>query len=141
VKPGALYLLGGWLKSIGLKGTATIHAHFHDASGALAKSGAIVSTATSVSGDSDWVNTMGFFRAPPDAASITVHLTMNTAGALRHDGIVLCEVWTATSEDCTRTPPEFPGENAGVAGESDEESFSRSLRNGNRQEFLSSCLQ
>jgi Domain of unknown function (DUF4091) len=92
VKPGATYLLSGWLKAIRLQGTAVIHAHFHDAKGALAKSGAMVSTQPPVSGDSEWVNSNGYFRAPPDAASVQLHLTMNTQGSLRHDGIVLCEV-------------------------------------------------
>jgi hypothetical protein len=92
VKPGATYLLSGWLKGIKLQSWATIHAHFHDAQGALTKSGAMVSTQPTVSGDSDWVNSMGFFQAPPDAATIQIHLTMNTQGTLRHDGVVLCEV-------------------------------------------------
>jgi len=92
VKPGATYLLSGWLKGIKLQSWATIHAHFHDAQGALTKSGAMVSTQPTVSGDSDWVNSMGFIQAPPDTATIQIHLTMNTQGTLRHDGIVLCEV-------------------------------------------------
>jgi len=92
VKPGATYLLSGWLKAVGLRSWATLHAHFHDAQGALAKSGAMVSTQPSVSGDSDWVNSRGFFQAPPDAVSVRLHLTMNTQGTLRHDGLVLCEV-------------------------------------------------
>src|ERR1039457_2439401 len=92
VKPGATYLLSGWLKGIKLQSWAAIHAHFHDDQGTLTKSGAMVSTQPTVSGDSDWVNSMGFFQAPPDAATIQIHLTMNTQGMLRHDGIVLCEV-------------------------------------------------
>ncbi len=52
----------------------------------------MVSTQPSVSGDSEWVNSRGFFQAPPDAASIQLHLTMNTQGTLRHDGIIFCEV-------------------------------------------------
>ena len=92
VRPGATYLLSGWLKGIGLQSWAAIHAHFHDARGALTKSGAMVSTQPTVSGNSDWANSMGYFQAPPDAASVEIHLTMNTQGTLRHDGILLCEV-------------------------------------------------
>ncbi len=92
VKPGATYLLSGWLQGAGLARWATIQAHFHDADGRLTKSGAMVSTQPTVSGNSEWVNSTGFFQAPPDAASIQVHLTMNTTGTLRHDGLVLCEV-------------------------------------------------
>lgn len=92
VKPGATYFLSGWLKAIGMQDQAAIHAHFHDAQGALTRSGAMVSTQPAVSGDSSWVNSKGFFHAPPDAATIQIHLTMNTQGTLRHDGLVLCEV-------------------------------------------------
>jgi len=92
VKPGATYLLSGWLKGIKLQSWAAIHAHFHDTNGALARAGAMVSTLPTVNGDSDWINSSGFFQAPPDAATIQIHLTMNTQGTLRHDGIILCEV-------------------------------------------------
>jgi hypothetical protein len=92
VRPGATYLLSGWLKGLKLQGWAAIHAHFHDARGALTSSGAMGSTQPTASGDSGWVNSRGFFQAPPDAATVQLHLTMNTQGTLRHDGIVLCEV-------------------------------------------------
>ena len=92
VKAGATYFLSGWLKGVGLKASASIHAHFHDAKGGLCKSGAMASTGHGVSGDSEWSQTSGFLTAPPDAATIILHLTMNTQGTLRHDGIVLCEV-------------------------------------------------
>jgi hypothetical protein len=92
IKPGATYQLSGWLKAVGLKSSATIHVHFHDAKGALCKSGAMASTSPGVSGDSDWVNTAGLLTAPADAATMILHLTMNTSGVLRHDGILLCEV-------------------------------------------------
>ncbi len=92
VQPGATYLLSGWLQAVDLHGSAGIYAHFHDAKGALTKSGAMVGTQPAVSGSSGWVNSLGFFRAPPDAASLRIHLTMNTQGTLRHDGILLCRV-------------------------------------------------
>ncbi|MCB1127930.1 MAG: hypothetical protein KDM81_15655, partial [Verrucomicrobiae bacterium] len=75
-----------------LQGSATIHAHFHNGQGGLTRSGAMVSTQPNVSGTCDWMNSSGFLEAPPDAATIQVHLTLNTEGTLRHDGIVLCEV-------------------------------------------------
>ncbi len=92
IRPGATYLLSGWLKASALQSWAAIHAHFHDAQGALTKSGAMVSTQPTVNGNSDWVNSMGFFQAPPDAVTIQLHLTMNTQGTLRHDGLLLREV-------------------------------------------------
>jgi hypothetical protein len=92
IRPGAIYLLSGWLKASNLQGSAVIHAHFHNAQGALTQSGAMVSTQPSVSGETDWSNSSGYFQAPPDAATVQLHLTMNTEGTLQHDGIVLCEV-------------------------------------------------
>jgi hypothetical protein len=92
VKPGANYLLSGWLKAVGLKGSAVIHVHFHDAKGGLCKSGAMASSNPGVSGNTDWVNSTGLLIAPPDAATLILHFTMNDTGTLRHDGMVLCEV-------------------------------------------------
>jgi hypothetical protein len=92
VKPGSMYFLSGWLKAVGLQSWAAIHAHFHNANGGLTQSGAMVSTQPTVTANSEWLNSMGFFQAPPDAATIQLHLTVNTQGTLRHDGIVLCEV-------------------------------------------------
>ncbi len=111
VKPGATYLLSGWLKGLGLQSAAAIHAHFLDAHGALTTSGAMVSTQPTVSGDSSWVNSRGFFRAPPDAATLELHLTMNTQGTLRHDGIVLCEVVDGdiVNVHTAPCPPAAPG--------------------------------
>jgi hypothetical protein len=109
VKPGATYLLSGWLKGMRLQRWAAIHAHFHDAQAALTKSGAMVSTQPAVSGVSDWVNSTGFFQAPPDAATIQLHLTMNTQGTLRHDGIVLCEVVDGEVERTHSAPTKAAG--------------------------------
>jgi hypothetical protein len=108
VQPGATYFLSGWLKAVGLKGSATIHAHFHDASGALTKSGAMIGTQPNVSGDSDWTNSNGFFQAPPDAATLQIHLTMNTEGTLRHDGIALCRVMDGEVVRVQREAAEAP---------------------------------
>jgi hypothetical protein len=116
VKPGATYLLSGWLKGIKLQSWAAIHAHFHDAQGALTKSGAMVSTQPTVSGNSDWANSMGFFQAPPDATTIQIHLTMNTQGTLRHDGVVLCEVVDGEVERVHSTAAQAAGPGLQVWG-------------------------
>jgi hypothetical protein len=92
VKPGANYLYSGFLKAKGLRGPATLHAHFHNKSGALTRSGAMVGTQPPVSGDADWTNSSALVTAPPDAASIQLHLTMNTQGTLCHDAILFAEV-------------------------------------------------
>ena len=92
VKPGATYLYSGFLKAKGLRSSATLHAHFHSKSGALTQSGAMVGTQPAVSGDSDWTNSSALVTAPPDAASIQLHLTMNTQGTLGHDAILFAEV-------------------------------------------------
>jgi hypothetical protein len=96
VRPGAMYLLSGWLKATDLQGSATIHAHFHNTSGALTQTGAMTSTQPTVGGTSAWTNSRGLMQAPPDAATVQLHLTLNSEGKLRHDGLVLCEVVDGT---------------------------------------------
>jgi len=92
VEPGATYLLSGWIKSVGLKGTANIHAHFHTASGALTKSGAMVSTRQGASGDSDWILSSAYVQAPPDATKIVILPSINTQGLVRFDGLLFCRI-------------------------------------------------
>jgi hypothetical protein len=92
VQPGATYYYGGFLKSKGLDGTAALNAHWHTKSGALTASTPFVGTQPAVSGDADWTQSSVVVEAPPDAATIQLHLTMNAHGTLAHSGILLCEV-------------------------------------------------
>ncbi len=108
VKPGATYLFSGYLKAVGLKGSAALHAHWHERSGKLTATGPFASTAAQVSGDSEWVNSRAFLQAPPDAAFIQLHLTMNGVGTLRHDGILFAEVMPADVLEITALTRESP---------------------------------
>jgi len=88
VEPNATYLYSGWLKAEGVTGTATLHAHVHSASGETL----FVSTHPHVSGNSDWVRSSTFLHTPADAKTVTLHLTMNAHGTLRHKDILFCRV-------------------------------------------------
>jgi len=92
VRAGGHYYLGGFLKGTGLSREATIHAHWHNAAGALVTNHAYVSTRPAISGTTDWTPTGALLVAPPDAASLRIHLTMNGAGRLQHDGLLFAEV-------------------------------------------------
>jgi hypothetical protein len=92
VRPGTSYFYGGYLQAAGLDGSTALHAHWHAKGGQLAATSAYVGTQPAVSGDSDWTQSSALVQAPPDAATIQLHLTMNTHGTLRHDGVLFCEV-------------------------------------------------
>ncbi|MCX7888051.1 MAG: hypothetical protein N3B01_12465, partial [Verrucomicrobiae bacterium] len=88
VEPNATYFYSGFLKAEGIGGNAMLHAHVHCAAGKTV----FVSTQPHVSGSSGWVKSSTFIHTPGDALSMTLHLTMNTHGTLKHNGIVLCRV-------------------------------------------------
>jgi len=88
VEPNATYLYSGFLKAEGVSGTVALHAHVHDANGKTM----FVSTHPQVGSDSGWVKSSTFIQTPGDGTSVTLHLTMNTHGTLRHKGIVFCRV-------------------------------------------------
>lgn len=92
VRPGATYYYGGFLKTKGVDGAASLHAHLHTRTGKMTASSAFNSTHPVASGDSAWSNSSTFIHTPADAASIQLHLTMNAHGTLQHDGILFCEV-------------------------------------------------
>ncbi|HJN13860.1 MAG TPA: DUF4091 domain-containing protein, partial [Armatimonadota bacterium] len=96
VQPNTRYLLAGHIQAEGLAGGARIHGHNQKADGTLSDFGPFFSTGTTASGDSEWTLTTASFATPPDTAFLEIHLTMDTTGTLRHDGIVLLEGETAT---------------------------------------------
>ncbi len=91
IRAGTTYLLGGRIRAVDGGAHAAIHAHLHGADGKLVASGAMLSTRAAGGGD-DWALTHTTFRAPVDAATVRIHLTMNGPGTLRHDGVFLREV-------------------------------------------------
>ncbi|MFQ6133245.1 MAG: glycoside hydrolase domain-containing protein [Armatimonadota bacterium] len=104
VRPNTTYFYAGRIKTRNVQGEARLHAHLHTAEGELVSSGAFVSTSPSISGTTEWTRTSTFFRTPADAASITLHLTMDAHGTLWHDDIILTEAAAATV-DASESPP------------------------------------
>jgi len=117
VQAGASYFYGGFLKGKGLSGSATLHAHQLGRNGKVVGSGGYVSTQPAVGSDAGWSFSSTVIHAPPDAATIQLHLTTNARvappqggvvlsdaaqlqshmtaggrGTLQHDGVLLCRV-------------------------------------------------
>jgi len=107
VQPGLRYLLGAQISGENLGGDARVHGHFLKADGSLSDFSPFFSTSPGISGTTataagtgagaprngttDWTFTSTQVTTPSDCAFIEVHLTMNTTGVLRHDGVVLLQ--------------------------------------------------
>ena len=97
VNPGASYLLAGYLKTKRVTdGSARLHGHWMTKESKLATS-PFFSVGKGQSGDTDWTLNLGAVRAPADAATVEIHLTMNARGTTYHDGILFCEIANAES--------------------------------------------
>jgi len=93
VEPGRTYLLAAWLKCEGIRdGGVRVHAHCHGADGRLISHGAFVSVGQDISGTTDWTLMSGRVTMPEGTATLQLHLTMDKAGTLWHDGVLLAEV-------------------------------------------------
>ena len=91
VRPGASYFYGGFLKGRGLTGSAMLYAHQLDRNGKIVSSGGYAGTQPAVSGDGDWTFSSTLIHAPPDAAAVQLHLTMNERGTVPQEGVVLSD--------------------------------------------------
>ncbi len=108
VRPGASYLYSGFIKAAPGASPPSLHAHWHDRNGKVASSG-YASTAPA-GGSGEWAQSSALMQAPPDAATIQLHLTVNAPGTLQHDGILFCEV--ARGEVIGFETPEDPADGA-----------------------------
>ncbi len=91
VKPNCYYLIGGFLKTRGVRPGARIHIHLLKADGSLSDYAPFRATNPEVRGTTDWTWTCLAFRTPPDCHFVEVHLTMRATGTLWHDAVILCE--------------------------------------------------
>ncbi len=93
VHAGREYLVSAWIKAQDLsEGTVGIHLHLADAQGKLCRDNGITSVGPNVRGTGQWTHISRILRMPDDAASMTLHLTMNQSGTLWHDGVLVAEV-------------------------------------------------
>lgn len=95
VRPRTRYLLAAWARCENVGGgEVRLHAHFHDAQGKLCAEQAFRSTRRNAQSSSEWTLLSGVFLSPPDAASMSLHFTINTSGTVWYDGAVVAEVAT-----------------------------------------------
>ena len=69
-----------------------MHVHFLQADGNLCRQDGMTSIGPGVHGTTDWTLVSGTLTAPADAAILQVHLTMEQAGTVWHDAVVVAEV-------------------------------------------------
>ncbi len=89
VKPGRSYLVAGWVKLEDVRRPVQLHAHLLRADGKLCEEGAFRSTGPAIAGTTDWTLMSSVLRMPEDAATLELHLTMDTSGTLWHDGLLV----------------------------------------------------
>ena len=109
VKPGRTYLYGAFISGDDLQTAATVHVHQRTAKGALARGG-MISAGRGVNGTAPWTPVFGTARASDDADCFDLHLTMNGAGTVAYDGVLVAEYTAARTGD-----PEFPAAAEGGA--------------------------
>lgn len=92
VKPNTRYILAAHISSQGVRGEARVYGHFRKSDGSLSDFSPYFNTSPPVTGTQDWTFTSAQVTTPPDCGFIQIHLTMNTTGTLRHDGVMLIQV-------------------------------------------------
>lgn len=88
VKPNRSYLYGAFISGDGLETAVNVHAHLHDGKGQTAQ---MLSAGGGVSGTAPWTPVFGMLGTDSDIRSVSLQLTMNGAGTVAHDGILLAE--------------------------------------------------
>ncbi len=97
VVPGRSYLFATWLKTEDIRnGSVNLHAHQRQPDGSLCGTSPHLSAGSPLSGTSDWTLASGVTRIPADGGILQVHLTMRATGTVRHDGVLVAEVLSAT---------------------------------------------
>ena len=93
VKPGRAYVIGGWIRTRDVPGMGVqLHLHCLQADGKLCATRGMLSLARQIN-SAEWTFTSAVVRMPPDAAKMSVHLTMNQTGTVWHDGLFAAEAY------------------------------------------------
>ncbi len=100
VKSGRTYFYGAFVSGENLTGQVAVHEHMHDAKGKTLGMGA---TSSSSCNAGKWTPLFGTVSAGAEGRKMTLHLTMNGHGVLRHDGAMVVECVAAHEGD-----PEMP---------------------------------
>ncbi len=91
IEPGATYVLAGWLSAEGAASGAALHAHLRTASGTLVQGAWAIQTSPAAT-HGGWTLSSTVLHAPLDAAAISLHLTVNRPGVVRHRAVYLGRV-------------------------------------------------
>ncbi|MBO7687577.1 MAG: DUF4091 domain-containing protein, partial [Kiritimatiellae bacterium] len=102
VTPGREYLYGAFISGDNLDVGATVHVHQRTAKGGLARGG-MIAAGRGVNGTVPWTPVFSTARASEDADRFDLQLTMNGAGTVAYDGVLVAEYASARAGD-----PEFP---------------------------------
>ena len=105
VQAGGTYLFAAWVKCRNVEANVLLHAHCRRADGQLCEARAFRSVGPDLSGTHGWTLLAGTLTMPADAAELSLHLTMNTAGTVWHDGVVVAAVTDAGAARLAAPPP------------------------------------
>ena len=111
VRPGQTYLASAWVKCKDvLDADVNLHVHRHTVDGSPSKEGLAVALGPALQGTADWTLLSGLIAVPEDTVSLSLHLTMNTAGTLWHGGVSVIGVTPARFGRIEGRPLESPDE-------------------------------
>ena len=108
VKPGRTYIYGAFVSGERLSTNVQVHEHLHDAAGKTIGMGA---TESLKGGGGGWTPLFGIVNSGANGRSVTIHLTMNGSGIIRHDGVILVEC----AEACVGDPETSAAEQGSFA--------------------------
>ncbi|MDO5565858.1 MAG: DUF4091 domain-containing protein, partial [Planctomycetia bacterium] len=95
VTPGRKYLCGLWMSCDSDGNDYRLHVHQRKANGEIS-SGGMSSIGSGMGGKTDWTLINNVVQASHDTAAIQLHLTTAHSGTVRHDGVFLIEIESAT---------------------------------------------
>ena len=97
VLAGRTYLVAASVKCKDVQGgEVRVHFHLYGPDGKLSKHEPMQSIGPGISGTTDWTLMTGLLTVPEDAVEVQLHLTMQGAGTVWHDDLVLAEVTLGT---------------------------------------------
>ncbi len=92
IQPNRAYLYGAFVATDGVDADVNVHAHLLDVQGRAVQ---MVGASGGIGGTAPWTPLFGMFHTGEDVKSISLQLTMNGAGTIAHDGVLLAEFRSA----------------------------------------------
>ncbi len=104
VNSGSTYLFGGWMETVDFTASGQLHAHITPEKGSKAKT-VFLSAGRPISGTTGWTPMFGTITIPHGYDTLSLHLTANCAGTMRHDGFIVAECIPAAVGEA-QSPPQ-----------------------------------